>query len=138
MEKISRLWTTHEIFTARNKRVHMALDTWQQDIWSIRVFRGHHIYKDILCLLSEIYFRAEESQIIPMIALLLWLPKTILSLDMCLGVFLVWSTSIEPFRIPHHVLNEKNLNGYTGNYADIYFRGLLSIREILEIFYPRK
>ena len=45
---------------------------------------------------------------------------------MCLGILLV--------RIPHHVLNEKSINGYTGNYEDVYFRGLLSILEILEIF----
>ena len=31
-----------------------------------------------------------------------------------------------------------NLNGYTGNYEDIYFRGLLSILEILKNFYPQK
>ena len=35
-------------------------------------------------------------------------------------------------------VERKNLNGYTGNYVDIYFQGLLSIRKILEIFYSRK
>ena len=38
---------------------------------------------------------------------------------------------------PPHV-ERKNLNGYTGNFEDIYICGLLSICEILEIFYPRK
>ena len=45
------------------------------------VIRGHHIYKDILRLLSERYCRAEKNQIITMIVLLWRLSKMIPLLD---------------------------------------------------------
>ena len=35
-------------------------------------------------------------------------------------------------------VERKNVKGYTGNYVDTYFQGLLSICEILKIFYPQK
>ena len=132
-----------KLFTTRNKREHVALDTWRQDMWSddrfkfFSVIRERCVYKYFYTYFrKDTYFRAEENQIIAMIVLPLQLSKTILSLEMCLGILLVWSTSIEPYWIPHHVLNEKKLNWYTGNYKDIW--GLLSIREILKIFYPQK
>ena len=57
MEKISRLWTTHEIFTARGNKM---CDRFE-DTSVIRTIARHHIYKNTLSPPLERHPRAEKN-----------------------------------------------------------------------------
>ena len=102
------------------------------------VIRGHHVYKDIFMPTIRRILQSgrEPDNSYDSFAV------AIIKNDTIVGCV---PRNISRLKYFHRAISNsplcverKNLNGYTGNYEDIYFQSLLSIREILNNFYPQK